>query len=295
MKNLIYFTIVLSTILFFSCGKNQESSGTIDSVKVADSLNDVIIPKKVVRICTEVLPPPPPSMPIDYAVDTVLLMERQHGITDAVIATTITPTQQYIASLVRFKWQKKNLTVTFLDGDPEVIERVKAVAREWEKVSSIRFTFGDVPNPDISISFLYEGSWSTIGSYSRKVKPSMNFGWLDQETSQEEYNRVVLHEFGHALGFIHEHQNPDANINWNKEAVYRYYMGPPNNWDQDKVNSNIFTKYSRAQTQGTSFDTSSIMLYAIPQEFTLDGFSVGWNNSLSETDKKFVGTLYPLQ
>ena len=38
----------------------------------------------------------------------------------------------------------------------------------------------------------------------------MNYGWLEPDTELREYQRVVRHEFGHALGMIHEHQNPAA-------------------------------------------------------------------------------------
>lgn len=51
----------------------------------------------------------------------------------------------------------------------------------------------------------------------------MNYGWLYPDTPDQEYSRVVLHEFGHALGAIHEHQHPEAAIPWDKPKVYEYY------------------------------------------------------------------------
>lgn len=35
------------------------------------------------------------------------------------------------------------------------------------------------------------------------------------------------------------------------------------------------------------------MLYPIPKELTTNGFEVGWNTHLSETDKAFMGQIYP--
>ena len=104
---------------------------------------------------------------------------------------------------------------------------------------------------------------------------------------------MVLHELGHALGCIHEHQNPVASIPWNKEAVYAYYAGPPNNWSRADVDNNLFRTYSRNLTQFSDFDAESIMLYPIPKEHTIGGFEVGWNRQLSPTDKQFIGVLYP--
>ena len=40
----------------------------------------------------------------------------------------------------------------------------------------------------------------------------MHFGSFTSATSETEYRRMILHEFGHALGFIHENQSPNANI-----------------------------------------------------------------------------------
>ncbi|MCB0108238.1 MAG: hypothetical protein KDE53_20095, partial [Caldilineaceae bacterium] len=128
-----------------------------------------------------------------------------------------------------------------------------------------------------------------------KDQPTMNFGWLTPATPDEEYARVVIHEFGHAIGCIHEHQNPATNVPWNKEAVYAYYAGPPNNWSRQQTDVNLFTRYSATVTQFSHFDRDSIMLYPIPNEFTNGDFAVGWNRALSPQDQQFVATLYPQQ
>lgn len=187
------------------------------------------------------------------------------------------------------------LRVRFLDGLSIVQTKVEQYAHVWEQHANIKFIFGNDPNAEIRISFRERGaSWSTIGKDLYHVpmsEPTMNFGWLYPETEDAEYQRVVLHEFGHALGCIHEHQHPKAGIQWNKPAVYDYYnkLG----WTTADVDFNLFTKYSVSQTQFSKFDPKSIMLYPIQAALTLDGYHTDWNETLSTTDKAFIKEVYP--
>jgi serralysin len=103
----------------------------------------------------------------------------------------------------------------------------------------------------------------------------------------------VTHEFGHALGLIHEHQNPDKPISWNREAVIADLSGPPNSWDQQTIENNIFKRYEKTEVATTPTDPDSIMMYPIPATWTVDGFSVGLNTNLSEFDRKFIAGAYP--
>lgn len=189
------------------------------------------------------------------------------------------------------------LRVRFLDGIAEVQDKVAAKAKEWEQYVNIHFDFGDDPEAEIRISFSPDGSWSYMGTdafLAPADEQTMNFGWLDEFSSDDEISRVVLHEFGHALGAMHEHQHPEAGFEWNEEEVLKYYMGPPNNWTEEEVRFNVLDRYSTDVSQYSEFDTRSIMLYPIPKRFTLGGFEVPWSNTvLSETDKQFMSTIYP--
>jgi serralysin len=194
------------------------------------------------------------------------------------------------------KWPTGSMiTVKFLDGDPTLQERVKKVALEWTKLANVTFDFRTSGNTDMRIAFEQgNGSWSYLGTMCRSIpqtRPTMNYGWLTPTSDEAELRRVVLHEFGHALGLIHEHQNPKGGIKWNKDAVKRDLSGPPNRWDDATIENNMFKKYT--DVTATNVDSKSIMMYPIPKAWTLDGFSAGFNGELSDKDKSLVRQVYP--
>jgi hypothetical protein len=203
------------------------------------------------------------------------------------------------AAVERLKlWENgRRLRVKFLDGIPAVQARVQAIAKEWEAVANLTLDFVAGGPAEIRISFAEKGfSWSTVGTDALLVPPSrptMNYGWLEPTTAEREYQRVVRHEFGHALGMIHEHQNPDAvgKIPWDKPKVYAHYA--QQGWTREDVDFNLFAVYDEDATNHTEFDPTSIMQYAVPDSLTIGSFAIGWNTELSPTDIEFMRRQYP--
>lgn len=203
-----------------------------------------------------------------------------------------------MALLTGKKWKNgRTLGVKFLDGSATQKQRVTEHAKEWMKYANIKLNFAKAARPNIRISFRADsGSWSAVGTdclVEPKNRPTMNFGWLEDDTDDEEYGRVVVHEFGHALGAIHEHQSPKGGIKWNVPAVYKYFSGPPNNWTKEDIDFNVLEKYSVGQLNATMFDIHSIMLYAFPPELIIGGKGTPNNVKLSTGDKRFIRKMYP--
>lgn len=200
------------------------------------------------------------------------------------------------------KWPPAStLKCRFLDGSAKMRKKVRVVAHQWEQYESIKLKFVPSGPAEIRISFFADaGSWSAVGrdalnqSYFPLHQPTMNYGWLRDDTADEEYSRVVLHEFGHALGCIHEHQQPKFSRVWNKQAVLLAFQGPPNYWSPDDIQHNVLGKYSPTGMSATQYDPKSIMLYAFDGRLFADGLgSTNTNTKLSPTDIKMIKSMYP--
>jgi hypothetical protein len=192
------------------------------------------------------------------------------------------------------QYDKLQETVDNLD----IISAIKLIVKERiQPFIGLTFMFVDSSqNADIRISFNgSDGAWSLIGTDCRQVQiygnniqneATMNFGWFDVAT--------VMHEFGHALGMIHEHQNPSGNqIQWNTKAVYDWARRTQG-WDQQTAYQQIIEPYEKNSVNGSNFDPLSIMLYFFPGSLTLNNKGTHENLRLSGTDVIYLAKQYPI-
>jgi len=188
---------------------------------------------------------------------------------------------------LRKRWVTgSTLRVHFLEGTAEQ----KAIARKegllWTRFANLDLDFTGGPDADIRIAFdPSDGAWSWVGTDATRIpqgQPTMNLGFLDGGTA--------THEFGHAIGLGHEHQNPKGGIQWNEDVVIRSLRGPPNYWTDDQIRQNVLDKYRFDQVIGTDFDPDSVMLYAFPGTWVKSGQGTKANAVMSALDKEFIAS-----
>lgn len=218
------------------------------------------------------------------------------------------------------------LRVAFLGGNPALHGDIAKVAGEWNGRANIVLDFGFnsmtglyrawSPNDtaytaDIRVAFAAAGHWSYVGrdsvdaSVAGPGQTSLNLAEFDVRLPAN-WKAVVLHEFGHALGFCHEHQNPigggcDSEFQWEDHAggpgVYTTLGRHPNYWPRAKVNQNLRQIQATGDYLLSPRDSASVMHYHFPSWMFRRGASspccVPENAALSAGDIEGLRFAYP--
>jgi hypothetical protein len=240
------------------------------------------------------------------------------------------------------------LRIAFLGGSAETRAKIISAAKKWldstSPHSDIRLDFGFNTNTkkyrewskndkeyaaDIRISFDEAGYWSLVGADStdpniaKSTEASLSLQGFDKQLPTD-WEAIVLHEFGHAFGFEHEHQNPsggcDAEFrfeddlgyvetkdNWKQliadskgrhPGLYRFLGTPPNSWSKERVDQNMraLSADSESYVVG-NYDSKSIMEYSFPAWMCKGGGKccVAENTVLSPGDIAAFIAAYPVE
>jgi hypothetical protein len=271
------------------------------------------------------------------------LTDRQNEINQANRSINSMATQSVIA-ISKIRDTHRITTVAFKGGSVDLRQRIAATVNDWTNQTSLKLDFGGSADSntfrewstsdnsyaaDIRISFDQPGYWSVVGtdgtdtSIAKPKQASMNFAHFDQKLPND-WRGIVLHEFGHALGFEHEHQSPvapcekefrweddpgyvktkdiygqftrDAQNRW--PGIYTLLEGFPNNWKKEQIDFNLRRLPDSVDWRLSDFDKASIMKYYFDAVFFKNGKNSGCyseeNVVLSDQDKKAVDETYPV-
>lgn len=233
------------------------------------------------------------------------------------------------------RWEPgRTLRVCLFQGNPVVSTLIREVASEWSNYSSVKLDFGPAPRGynclspqggfhEIRVGFRSKGYWSYLGTDSETrldpLQPSMNLEQFNltysegrftpqnvRGSAKPRHRAVILHEFGHALGLLHEHQNPalacdQQLITEGENNVYDYFAGRPNYWSRDQVDRNLgYIALADPDYISGEPDPESIMMYSLPPQIFKkagDGSpspcAVPENLEISAKDKQIVAMIYP--
>ena len=238
--------------------------------------------------------------------------------------------------------------VAFLDGDSDLHAKVAEATRQIADASNLLLDFGldaatgeyrrwtesDTAHAaEIRVSFDMGGYWSLVGTDSndRTIghgpiggaphQRSLNLGGFAAFLPPD-WEGTARHEFLHALGFHHTHQNMrgpcEQEFRWEDDpgyvptrdadgvfvpdpagrrpGIYTYLAGPPNGWPRPKVDHNLRTEEDPEQVVGP-FDPESVMLYRFDDFFYRETPSrcapTGDGVNLSDGDRRGLQLLYP--
>lgn len=225
-------------------------------------------------------------------------------------STVLDPRRLSLLQSLDRKWVNGTvLHYAFFDGHPvwDAAENQKDVVRQafetWKDVG-IGLDFEEVANladAEIRIGFQQDGlSWSALGRdilNEGQNDRTMNLGWNIDVPGPNGLD-TAIHEIGHTLGFPHEHQNPNAGIVWNEQAVYDAFAAPPNEWPPEQTHWNVLRKLSTQAFRGSDWDKDSIMHYSFPPGLILQPatfLQTGLDPApgLSTFDQEEVRRFYP--
>jgi hypothetical protein len=208
------------------------------------------------------------------------------------------PQPEHLAVLVTKYWfaAKVSLTVGFLDNPPASLrKRILQHMNAWNKTANVTFVEAKT-DPQVRISRGDGGYWSYLGTDILSVptnEQTMNLQNFAMETPDSEFHRVVRHETGHTMGFLHEHMRQELVAKIDPEKAIKFFE-ETQGWNEQMVRQQVLTPIEESSTRGTAHaDPNSIMCYQIPGAITRDGKPIIGGADIDSSDYQFAGKLYP--
>lgn len=245
---------------------------------------------------------------------TPVILPDAEQIEAAAMAVAVNPTNrpaiaggdqfpvQRLAGLTTAFWPSggARLPTYFMEQTPEDLKReVLRHLNCWydEAKCNVQFVLTSSRGDSvIRISFGSGGYWSHVGAFNLRIaknQQTMNLERITMRTPEKERRRVIGHEGGHAIGWMHEHQRAEIVALLNEAAVIRWGR-ETQGWSEQMVRQQILTPLSPAEITASPFaDPKSLMAYQFDGSLTKSGQPIPGGFDLTATDKEHAAKVYP--
>lgn len=207
-------------------------------------------------------------------------------------------TPGHLAAATKRYWGPKGAKLTYGFDEPTSVEmrnKIGKYANLWSKTGNVEFVWS-ASSPQIRITFAGDGYWSYLGTDILQIpagQPTMCLQGFTVRTPDAEWERVVPHEFGHTLGFVHEHLREELIRRLSREKTIAY-MKRRYGWDSATTIAQVLTPVTEQSLMGTpTADQESVMCYTLPGECTVDGRPIIGGKAIDSIDENFIARIYP--
>lgn len=206
------------------------------------------------------------------------------------------------------------LRFCFEGGDAALRRHVAGVARQWMLYANVDFDLGLPEAPRdcaeslgerdlLQVALAGTGFWAYLGTAARRAPgPHVSLPlrlppWTAAQNVEAE--RMILHEFGHVLGFAHNLNHPGARcgerVDWAAVEAYERTRGQPGY--TEALRRLLLGSPSGVEVRAGRVDPDSVMTYALPPEVFRPGATAYCahtpGNGLSIGDKLAAFEAYP--
>ncbi|KAK3602503.1 hypothetical protein CHS0354_022371 [Potamilus streckersoni] len=224
--------------------------------------------------------------------DMLLSKQQYYSLYEQPNSSTLIRSKRKAIRTPSLRWTKGEIPYRFFPGHFNRREQymIRQVMTEWERYTCLRFREATTSDTNVIVFRDGEGCYSQLGMVGGRQVLSLSSNGC-------RYRGLYLHEIGHAIGLVHEHQLPnrDDYVEILTENVQPGLLDQFNRYTSQAVDQmNVPYEYSSVMHYGVTAFSKDGVLKTIHVKYPEKEASIGdvYMKELSFTDVEIVNKMY---